>query len=114
MSSRSKAKGSAYELEVVRKHREMGVAAEKMPLSGALGGKYAGDIKLFNGGMRGECKRRKKGFTTLYKALAQDGGNDICFVRDDNQETLVVMPWETYQEFLKWSDIPQRYPAFNP
>ena len=91
MSSKSKRKGSGYELEVVKAHLGLGVNAFKQPLSGALGGKYAGDVQI--AGMIGECKRRKKGFTTLYKALEQGGGSDLLFVRDDNQGDLDADNW---------------------
>ena len=46
MSSKSKRKGSGYELEVVRAHLAEGVQASKQPLSGALGGKYGLDLRM--------------------------------------------------------------------
>ena len=104
MSSRSKRKGSGYELEVVRDHLALGVQASKMPLSGALGGKYSGDVQV--AGLIGECKRRRKGFSSLYKAIDQGKQPaDILFVRDDHQKTLVVLPWSTWVKFLKWAKI---------
>ena len=109
MSSKSKRKGSGYELEVAKAHLGLGVNAFKQPLSGALGGKYSGDVQIV--GMIGECKRRKKGFTTLYKALEQGGGSDMLFVRDDNQETLVVLPWETWTQIIGWLRWAEIHPA---
>tara|TARA_R110000824_G_scaffold66183_6_gene171871 strand:+ start:1764 stop:2117 length:354 start_codon:yes stop_codon:yes gene_type:complete len=106
--SRSKAKGSGFELEIVRAHQALGIASKKMPLSGALGGAYRGDVQI--AGLVGECKRRARGYSSLYKALEQGGGMDILFVRDDRHETLVVMPWETWECFLKWSNIPAKFP----
>ena len=111
MSSKSKAKGSGFELEIVRKHQKLGIQAEKMPLSGALGGKYSGDIQV--AGLIGECKRRKRGFTLLYNALAQGGGSDMLFIRDDRAEPLVVLPWETWKLFLEWADLQNRFPNTN-
>ena len=46
MSSASKRKGSGYELEVVKAHLALGIDATKTPLSGALGGKYSGDVQI--------------------------------------------------------------------
>ena len=109
MSSPSKRKGSGFELEVVRDHQALGVQSSKQPLSGALGGKYAGDVQI--AGIICECKRRRKGFTTLYKALEQGGGSDALFVRDDNRETLVVLPWETWVQVIGWLDWAKIYPA---
>ncbi len=101
--SASKAKGSGFELEVVRAHQRLGITARKMPLSGALGGELSGDVQI--AGLKGECKRRKKGFTGLYKALEQGGGNDVLFIRDDRRETLVVLPWHTWVLFLDWARL---------
>ena len=109
MSSKSKRKGSSYELEVVRDHLALGVQASKQPLSGALGGKYSGDVQI--AGLIGECKRRRKGYSSLYKAMEQGGGSDVLFVRDDNRETLVVLPWETWRQILGWLRWAELYPA---
>tara|TARA_R100000655_G_scaffold7725_3_gene20573 strand:+ start:198 stop:590 length:393 start_codon:yes stop_codon:yes gene_type:complete len=108
MSSKSKRKGSGFELEIARCHQALGIAANKTPLSGALGGKYAGDVQI--AGMIAECKRRKKGYTSLYKALAQGGGSDVLFVRDDHQDTLVVLPWDTWEAMLGWCDLAKKFP----
>lgn len=109
MSSASKRKGSNYELEVVRAHLALGIDATKTPLSGALGGKYSGDVQI--AGMIGECKRRKKGYTSLYNALEQGGGSDMLFCRDDNKETLVVLPWPVWAQITQWLDWPKKFPA---
>ena len=109
MSSKSKRKGSSYEREVVRDHLALGVQASKQPLSGALGGKYSGDVQI--AGLIGECKRRRKGYSSLYKAMEQGGGSDVLFVRDDNRETLVVLPWETWRQILGWLRWAELYPA---
>ena len=101
--SASKAKGSGFELEVVRAHQRLGITARKMPLSGALGGELSGDVQI--AGLKGECKGRKKGFTGLYKAIEQCGGNDVLFIRDDRRETLVVLPWHTWVLFLDWARL---------
>lgn len=109
MSNPSKAKGSGYELEIVKAHQALGIEAVKTPLSGALGGKYSGDVQI--AGLIGECKRRRKGHSSLYKALSQGSGSDIMFARDDHCKTLVVMPWETWACILGWLDWAKKYPA---
>ena len=107
MSSKQKVKGSGFEREIVDLHKSLGIECEKIPLSGALGGKYRGDIQV--AGLIGECKRRRKNFTSLYKAINQDDA-DLLFVRDDNQQTLVVLPLETYKCFLRWLDWKNKFP----
>ena len=84
MSSKSKRKGSGYELEIVRAHEALGIEAIKTPLSGALGGKYSGDVQV--AGLIGECKRRRKGYSSLYNALEQGTGSDIMIARDAHRD----------------------------
>lgn len=108
MSGRkSRNKGAVYEREVVNWHRERGVDAERIPLSGAMKGNYRSDLKIGPSlALLAECKRRKRSFTTLYDAIAQDN-SDMLFVRDDQKETLVVLPvgtWEWLLEQLKWKE----------
>lgn len=109
MSSASKRKGSGYELEVVRAHQALGIEAIKTPLSGALGGRYSGDVQI--AGLIGECKRRRKSYSSLYNALEQGTGSDVMFARDDHKETLVIMPWETWAAILGWLGWAKKYPA---
>jgi hypothetical protein len=66
------------------------IGGERVPLSGAAGGRYAGDV--IGLGMRWECKRRKDGFKRLYDWL---DGADALAVRADRRPWLVVMPLET-------------------
>ena len=103
-----KRKGDGYEREVVRAHIALGVDAFKTPLSGALGGRYAGDIQL--AGMKAECKRRRKNFSSLYAALDQQGA-DLLFVRDDQKPTLVVLPWTTWALVIDWLQWAKKFPA---
>ena len=54
MTHTSKRKGSGCELEVVRHLQDRGLAAEKMPLSGALPN-YSGDIEAVARHREGEA-----------------------------------------------------------
>lgn len=107
MANSRKAKGTGYEREIVDDHRAKGVEAKRVPLSGALAD-YPGDVQI--AGLIAECKRRRKNFTGLYKALEQQGA-DMLFVRDDRQETLVVLRYETWWCLLDWLKWAERYPA---
>ena len=60
--------------------------------------------------MIAECKRRRKGFSSLYKAIEQDN-SDLVFVRDDNQKPLVVLPWHTYELIIKWLKLAEKFPV---
>lgn len=102
MGKASRDKGASFEREIVNWHRAIGVPAERIPLSGAVKGNYAGDLRLGPTlGMVAECKRRARGFGTLYDALDQDGA-DLLFVRDDRKPALVVLPMATYEAMLSW------------
>jgi len=94
MPSRSRQKGDRQERRIVELHRKMGVCCERIPLSGAMGGSFSGDL-LVDGELRAEVKSRAngEGFRTLEK---WKGENDILFLHRDRQLPLVVMDWDTY------------------
>lgn len=96
----AKRKGSAFEREVVALLQEYGIAAEKIPLSGAVGGSFAGDVTC---PVRGadrllECKRWKGGFKTINKFLE---GNYALVTRDDRCEALVTLRLKDFAELVK-------------
>lgn len=99
MGKRSRDKGQRIEREIVALHREMGIEAERIPLSGAAGGSFTSDV-LIAGEMRAEVKARASGqdFATIERWL---GANDRLFLRRDPAEPLVVMPWRSYRQLLR-------------
>ena len=86
MGLKSKRKGYRLENELVNKLKEMGLNAERIPLSGAGGGSFSGDLIVE--GKITKVKERKDGFKNLYKWLE---GRDILFIRADRKEWLVVV-----------------------
>lgn len=114
MPNRSKQKGSRIEREIVQLHRDIGIDAERVPLSGAAGGSFSGDIEItyckFDDPyephpkpdlhmLRAEVKARSngQGFATLER---WKGDNDLLFLRRDRRPPLVVMDWETYAKLI--------------
>lgn len=97
MTNKAKIKGDRIEREIVDLHKEMGIHAQRVPLSGAAGGAFAGDVLIID--MRAEVKARAngEGFKTLETWL---GGNDLLFLRRDRELPFVVMPWVTYQKLI--------------
>src|SRR5690242_11090162 len=100
MPNPSKRKGSGFEREVVALLQAGGIAAERIPLSGAVGGSFTGDVVC---PVRGtdrklECKRRARAFGTLYRWMA---GNFALVVRDDRTEPLVVMRLKDFTELAR-------------
>jgi Holliday junction resolvase len=93
-------KGSRIEREIVHLHTSIGIHAERVPLSGAAGGHFSGDVKIYIDGpdeapLVTEIKARKNGagFVTLENWL---GENDALFLRRDRAEPIVVIPWRTW------------------
>lgn len=104
MSRMQRDKGARVEREIVLRHREMGCTAERVPLSGAAGGSYTGDIKITppcwpHKSLIAEVKARKDGagFKVLEEWL---GENDLLILKRDRQDPMVVLPWSTYRKFV--------------
>ena len=98
MGMKSKRKGYRIERELVQLHKAAGIDAHRVPLSGAVGGSYSGDLIV--GEYRAEVKARGNGggFVTLERWL---GDNDLLFLKRDRAEPLVVMPWAVYVRLLQ-------------
>jgi hypothetical protein len=101
----SKRKGSGFEREVVHLLTSLGVKAERVPLSGAAGGSFTGDVDVLVRNDIGtwnqkklECKRRRGGFKTLYGWLGSNYG--LAF-RDDNTEPLIVLRLSDFANLIK-------------
>ena len=88
---RSRDKGNRTERALVRILQNHGFAAERVPLSGAAGGSYIGDvtIPLLGVDRTIEVKARANGFRELYAWLEQ---RDVLVVKADRREPLVVLP----------------------
>jgi Holliday junction resolvase len=99
-------KGNAVEREIANRHRDLGIHAERYPLSGASRFRGSGhdlDIYLFGkdeAPLVAEVKARKDGdgFVTLEKWL---GEFDCLFLRRNNTDPLVVLPWRMWARLLE-------------
>ena len=102
MANKNKSKGSYHERWFVNWLKEIGIKCKKVPLSGALGGEWSGDIHLTLGGrdLVGEVKYRdKSNFPSPYTVLE---GRDIAFYkrRTGKPQTLVIMDGELFAHLL--------------
>ena len=97
---RSRSKGVRTERGIVNALKVSGIAAVRVPLSGAVGGRFAGDIMLpFMGrDLCVEVKARAHGFRELYSWLNQ---RDVLIVKADRQEPLVVVRLSLAAEIAK-------------
>ena len=94
----SRDKGARREREFVHRLQDAGIPAERVPLSGAAGGQFSGDIR-FADQYLAECKARKdgSGFKTIEGWLA---GNDFLFLQRDRADPFVVMTWERFIQLV--------------
>src|SRR5262249_24802801 len=99
-------KGDRIERELVERHRALGVHAERYPLSGASRFRGSGHgLHVYAFGNEGaplvaEVKKRKdgSGFVTLEAWLAD---YDILFLRRNNADPLIVLPWRVWARLLE-------------
>ena len=101
MSRSQRDKGARREREIVNRHLEMGVHADRVGVAYAPGH----DIDLFPfgqdaGALVAEVKARKsgEGFKTLESWL---GENDALFLVRDRADPLVVIPWRVWKLILR-------------
>jgi hypothetical protein len=103
--ARHRRKGDRVERELVRLHTDIGVKAERYPLSGASRFRGSGhdlDVYVFGpdeAPLVAEVKARKdgSGFATLDRWL---GKYDVLFLRRDHAETLALVPWRVWARLL--------------
>jgi Holliday junction resolvase len=93
----SRDKGNRTERAIVRLLQERGLAAERVPLSGAARGRFGGDVSVpvIGRDLRCEVKSRGGGFRRLYDWL---DGADLLILRADRRGLLVVLPIELATE----------------
>ncbi len=100
MSRSQREKGARRERELVNRHLEMGVHAERVGVAYAPG--HDIDVYPFGedaGALVAEVKARKsgEGFVTLERWL---GENDLLFLVRDRADPLVVLPWRVWELIL--------------
>lgn len=88
---KSRDKGMRFERACVLAFKACGFDCRRMPLSGALGGEFAGDLRVALDGRDRifQLKCLANGYRTIYAALA---GHDGLIVKADREEPLVVLP----------------------
>jgi hypothetical protein len=104
--ARHRQKGSRIERELVERHKNISVHAERYPLSGASRFRDSGhDIDIYPFGRDAapfvaEVKARKNGsgFAQLEKWL---GEYQVLFLRRDRADPLVLLPWSTWEALLE-------------
>lgn len=100
--NKSKNKGYRIEKLIEELLQSSGIQAERIPLSGSMGGKYDSDLVIGtvdNPIYRCEVKARKdgQGFKTLEN---WKGDNDILFLKRNYQDPMVVMDIDIFIELL--------------
>ncbi len=94
MTNRQKHKGNRVENQMVKLLLDADIPAQRVPLSGQVGGLFSGDIRIAEN-YTAEVKARKngEGFATIQRWL---GENDFLFLKQDRKSPIVVMTWEMF------------------
>jgi len=104
MAKFSRDKGNRGERDIVARHLALGVHAERVPLSGACGGSFRGDVEIENvGRCEVKCRAGGAGFRVIEGWL---GDNAALFLKRDRKTPLVLLPWETWERLLKINPSP--------
>ncbi len=98
MGAMQRRKGARIEREVVNQLKAAGIPAERVPLSGAHGGSFAGDV-VIDKRWRAEVKARKdgKGFKQLEEWL---GSNDLLILKRNHGDPMVLLTWDLAKALL--------------
>ena len=95
MPNPQRQKGDRFELACVNRLKDLGLEAQRVPLSGAAGGQFGSDIIV--AGRKVECKTRKR-FIGQFLGWLQ--GNYALFLKEDRSETLVVMRLDDFAALI--------------
>jgi hypothetical protein len=100
---RSRDKGGRMERSVVKVFQDNGVGAERVPLSGASGGRFSADITVpvLGQDVKLECKVRASGFRTIYGWLGENYG---LVIKADREEQLIVLRLDDFAHLARLSD----------
>ena len=102
MANKNKSKGIYHEKRFCEWLDKIGIENYLVPLSGALGGEWSGDIHVTLGGRKlvAEVKYRdKSNFPSPFTVL---DGRDIAFYKrkTGKPQSLVIMPAELFEHLL--------------
>jgi len=92
-----KRKGTRIEYAVVDELVELGVACHRVPLSGAAGGQWSGDIHISLLGRTRRAEVKARANLQLYSWFKSA---DLLIVKGDRQRPLVVLPIELAVELM--------------
>ena len=103
MGKKSRDKGARGERLFVQMFQANGIKAERIPLSGAVGGSFMGDITapVIGINRRFECKLRQDGFKEIYRWL---GDNFGLLVKADRKEPLAILRLNDFIDLLLAAD----------
>lgn len=97
MTHASKRKGNTYERELVNQAKDSGLEAKRAYASDGRSLGMHEEVDLLVADKRIQAKRRK----ALAKFLKPNENVDAVAFREDNGQTMVLITWWEYLDFLK-------------
>lgn len=105
MSNASRQKGDRFERQFVKEMGDMGLWAERVPLSGSAGGSFTSDVHIHTLDdvvIEIECKTRARAWSDLFGWLKHDKHPPFALaIKADRTDTLIVMSVEDFAKLLR-------------
>ncbi|MDJ0513114.1 MAG: hypothetical protein QNJ62_06690 [Methyloceanibacter sp.] len=97
-------KGKRVELEIVNRHKAIGVPAKRTAPLQASAENGAADVDVYPwgkdaGALVAEVKAKQGDLPKT--VIRQLGDNDLLFIKPDRKEPYVFMPWATYERLVQ-------------
>lgn len=101
MGKSQRDKGARVERKVVDLFQMVGVKAQRVPLSGAAGGQFGGDIMFDIEGWIGKAEVKARANADGWKSIiGWLGNNDMLVLMQDRKDPLIVLPWYSFTTLI--------------
>jgi len=101
MGKSQRDKGARVERKVVDLFEMVGIKAQRVPLSGAAGGQFQGDILFDVEGWIGKAEVKARANAEGWKSIITWlDKNDMLVLVQDRKDPLIVLPWYSFTTLI--------------